>query len=171
MTKILPPPRPSPDSDSDSDSYSNTDSDEKLDAIFGQDKKNEIITYENAIKKSKMSICNEKESCFPGSCCHPILSQDEESCNDEISQFLNCPTKDSFQKVNSNLEQITGEDLVDFVLKKDHHQVMHVILDNLYVPISSKMLAKVVENGSPKMTKIFLAKKKEMLQSKYKQGP
>ena len=41
---------------------------------------------------------------------------------------------------------------------------MNIILDNLYVPISTKMLEKVIKKGSPLMIKMVLAKKKDIIQ-------
>ena len=81
----LPPPTPPPEYDSQTDSDEETN--QGTDEIFGLDKKNEIITIENGIKKSKKRICNAKESCFPGSWCQPILNPDGENCNEDISQF------------------------------------------------------------------------------------
>ena len=53
--------------------------------------------------------------------------------------------------------------MVDLVLRNDYHEVMQILLDDHHLPINSDMIEKVFKTGTPKMLKIVLAKKKEMI--------
>ena len=118
-----------------------------------------LVRMMDSINIFKMS-----KSCFPAFLFKPILTRDEENHMEDISQFLTCPTKDNFKETNKRLKEKTGEEMVDLVLRNDYHEVMQILLDDLYLPINSDMIEKVFKTGTPKMLKIVLAKKKEMIQ-------
>ena len=116
------------------------------------------------VMRSTIHIFRMSKSCFPASLFKPILNQDEENHMDDLLEFLRQPTKTKFKKINRNLKNNTGEELLDLVIRNDHFEVMNIILDNLYVPVSTKMLEKVIKKGSPLMIKMVLAKKKDIIQ-------
>ena len=118
-----------------------------------------LVRMMDSINIFKMS-----KSCFPAFLFKPILTRDEENHMEDISQFLTCPTKDNFKETNKRLKEKTGEEMVDLVLRNDYHEVMQILLDDLYLPINSDMIEKVFKTGTPKMLKIVLAKKTEMIQ-------
>mgnify|MGYP006863923988 FL=1 len=118
-----------------------------------------LVKMMDSINIFKMS-----KSCFPAFLFEPILTRDEENHMEDISQFLKFPTKDNFKETNKRLEQKTGEEMVDLVLRNDYHEVMQILLDDHYLPINSKLIEKVFKTGTPKILKILLVKKKEMIQ-------
>ena len=118
-----------------------------------------LVKMMDSINIFKMS-----KSCFPAFFFKPILTRDEENHMEDISNFLKFPTKDNFKETNKRLKEKTGENMVDLVLRNDYHEVMQILLDDHYLPINSDMVKKVFKTGTPKMLKIVLAKKKEMIQ-------
>ena len=110
-----------------------------------------------------INIFKMSKSCFPAFLFKPIMTRDEENHIEDISQFLKRPTKENYKEANKRLKEKTGEELVDLVLRNDYHKVMQILLDDDYLPINSELMEKVFKTGTPKMLKILLVKKKDMI--------
>ena len=83
---------------------------------------------------------------------------------EDLSEFLNHPTKVKFEEIDRNVKNNTGKELLDLTIRNDHFEVMSIILDDLYLPVDINMLNQVIKNGSPLMIKMILAKKKDLIQ-------
>ena len=125
-----------------------------------------IIVIDKVLIKmmDSINIFKMSKSCFPAFLFKPILTRDEENHMEDISQFLNYPTKENFKETNKRIKEKTGEELLDLILRNDYHEVMEILLDDNYLPINSDLIEKVFKTGTPKMLKIVLAKKKETIQ-------
>ena len=125
-----------------------------------------ILLIHKALTKvmSSIHIYGMSKNCFPALLFDPILTQEEENHMEDLLEFSKNPTKDKFKEIDRNLKSNSGEDFLDLVIRNDHFEVMEIILDNHYLPISSKMLENAIKKGSPLMIKMILAKKKDMIQ-------
>ena len=110
------------------------------------------------------------KSCFPASLFDPIMTQNEAIYMEDITQFLKQPSYRSGQELNERLKGKTGGGLLDLAITNDYYEVVDVCLNNLYLPVTDKLLMSAIQKGSPKMLKMLLEKRKDTIQSKYRIG-
>ena len=115
----------------------------------------------NSIQIFRTSKC-----CFPLNLLDPIVNQNEKYCMDEILKFLERPCLDHAQKLDQNLRNSTGYGLIEFAIKSDYYEIMNIVLEDFFEPVSSRMLMTAIKLGSPKMLKFILRIKKENIKGK-----
>ena len=108
-----------------------------------------------------------KKCCPASSVYEPILNQNEKYYMEDISQFLDRPTRSYAEELNKELNNKTGLGLISLAIKNDYLEVIRVIVEKLNVPVNREMLTEATKEGSPEMLKFLLRSKKEYLKGKH----
>ena len=59
-----------------------------------------------------------------------------------------------------------GYGLIEFAIKSDYYEIMDIVLEDFFEPVSSRLLMTAIKLGSPKMLKFILRIKKENIKGK-----
>ena len=115
---------------------------------------NKILDPIYMLKKSKSEFCS-LANCF-----QPAWSGSEGDILEIIEDFLSSPSKNSLKRANVKLQQIFKSQLIDLSIDHGYIEIVQIIVDELNIPVTFKMLQRSFQNGNAKISKILLKKLK-----------
>ena len=99
--------------------------------------------------------------CYLMNCFVPAWSEDQADLCKPIEDFLEAPSKSTMKGANVKLQELFKPQLVDLSIDLGYDEVIRILIDDLNVPVSLKMLERSFKNGNSKVTKMFLRKLKQ----------